>query len=136
MNKVFIIDDDEDDQLMFKEVIETINPSLLCETASNGKIALDKLNDSESLPDLIFLDLNMPVMNGYDFLIHIKKEIALNKIPVCIFTTSNIFRDKELTKAFGAKFFLTKPNDFQVLYIQLQQILSADFSSNEFISIT
>ncbi len=136
MNKIFLIDDDLDDQFFFKEVIESINPTLHCYTATNGKIALDKLKVSASLPDIIFLDLNMPVMNGFDFLIQIKKENALSKIPVCIFTTSNILRDKELTKEFGAQFFLTKPNDFQVLRKKLQQILSADFSTDEYISIT
>jgi len=136
MNKIFLIDDDEDDQFMFKEVIESINPTLQCETATNGKIALDKLKVSASLPDIIFLDLNMPVMNGLEFLIQIKKEKVLSKIPVCIFTTSSILRDKELIKEFGAQFFLTKPNDFQVLRKKLQQILSADFSTDEYISIT
>ncbi len=136
MNKLFLIDDDLDDQFFFKEVIESINPTLHCDTATNGKIALDKLKVGASLPDIIFLDLNMPVMNGFDFLIQIKKENQLNKIPVCIFTTSNILRDKELTKEFGAQFFLTKPNDFQVLRKKLQQILSADFSTDEYISIT
>ncbi len=135
MNKIFLIDDDEDDQLMFKEVIESINPTLHCETATNGKIALDKLKVSASLPEIIFLDLNMPVMNGYDFLIQIKKQNSLSQIPVCIFTTSNILRDKELTKEFGANCFLTKPSDFQVLRKQLEQILSADFSTNEYIVI-
>jgi len=128
MNKLFLIDDDEDDQLMFKEAIESISPTLHCESATNGKIALENLKVCASLPDIIFLDLNMPIMNGYDFLIHIKKESALNKIPVCIFTTSNILHDKELTKEFGAQFFLTKPNDFQVLCKNLHQILSANFS--------
>jgi CheY-like chemotaxis protein len=136
MNKILLIDDDEDDQFMFKEVIESINPTLQCETATNGKIALDKLKVSASLPDIIFLDLNMPVMNGLEFLIQIKKENVLSKIPVCIFTTSSILRDKELIKEFGAQFFLTKPNDFQVLRKKLQQILSADFSTDEYISIT
>lgn len=135
MNKIFLIDDDEDDQLMFKEVIESINPAIHFETATNGKIALDKLKLSSFVPDIIFLDLNMPVMNGYDFLIHIKKETAFNKIPVCIFTTSNILRDKELTKGFGARFYLTKPNDFLVLRKQLKQILSANLLTEEVISI-
>lgn len=136
MNKIFLVDDDVDDQLVFKEAIELINPSLQCDTATNGKIALDKLKLSTSLPDIIFLDLNMPIMNGFDFLIQIKKENALSKIPVGIFTTSNILRDKELTIEFGAQFFITKPNDFQVLRKKLQQILSADFSNDEYISIT
>ncbi len=94
MNKLFLIDDDLDDQFFFKEVIESINQTLHCDTATNGKIALDKLKVSASLPDIIFLDLNMPVINGFDFLIQIKKENALSKIPVCIFTTSNNLRDK------------------------------------------
>ncbi len=127
MKKILLIDDDEDDQLMFKEVIESINPTLHCEIATNGKIALDKLKVSAFLPDIIFLDLNMPIMNGYEVLSQIKKENVLNKIPVCIFTTSNLLRDKELTKEFGAKCFLTKPNCFQVLHNQLEQILSANF---------
>jgi CheY-like chemotaxis protein len=136
MNKIFLVDDDADDRLLFKEAIELINPSLQCDIATNGKIALDKLKVSTSLPDIIFLDLNMPVMNGFDFLIQIKKENVLNKIPVGIFTTSNILRDKEWTKEFGAQFFITKPNDFQVLRKRLQQILSADFSNDEYISLT
>ncbi|MDQ3049798.1 MAG: response regulator [Bacteroidota bacterium] len=136
MNKIFLVDDDVDDQLFFKEALELINPSLQCDIATNGKIALEKLKASISLPDIIFLDLNMPIMNGFDFLIQIKKENRLNKIPVGIFTTSNIIRDKELTKEFGAQFFITKSNDFHVLRKNLQQILAADFSNNEYISIT
>ncbi|MDQ3049742.1 MAG: response regulator [Bacteroidota bacterium] len=136
MNKIFLVDEDLDDQLFFKEAIQLINPSLQCDTGTNGKIALDKLKLNTSLPDIIFLDLNMPIMDGFDFLIQIKKENRLNKIPVGIFTTSNIIRDKEMTKEFGAQFFITKPNDFQVLSKNLKHILSADFSNDEYISIT
>lgn len=67
MSKIFLIDDDLDDQLMFKEVIESINPTLHCDTATNGKAALDTLKLSLPLPGMIFLDLNMPIMNGYEF---------------------------------------------------------------------
>lgn len=133
MNRIFLIDDDEDDQIFFKDVIESINPALRFDIAINGKMALDKLKNSTSLPDIIFLDLNMPIMNGFEFLIQIKKENALSKIPVGIFTTSNIVRDIELTKEFGARFFLTKPTDFQILRKKLQQILSTDFSTEEYI---
>jgi len=136
MNNLLLIDDDEDDQLFFKDVVESINPTLHCATAINGKIALEKLKVSTSLPDLIFLDLNMPVMNGFEFLIQFKKENAFNKVPIGIFSTSNSLRDKELAKDLGARFFITKPNDLQILQKKLQQILSADFSTGEYITIT
>ncbi|MCY7356768.1 MAG: response regulator [Rudanella sp.] len=136
MNKLFLVDDDEDDHFFFKEAMVLIDPVLNLDTATNGKIALDKLKTSLCLPDIIFLDLNMPVMNGFDFLIHIKKEKQLNKIPVGILTTSNVVADQELTKELGARFFLTKPNHIQALGKKLKQILSADFSTEEYISIT
>jgi len=68
MNKIFLIDDDEDDLFFFKDALELIYPTLRCDTATNGKTAIDKLKVSSSLPDLIFLDLNMPVMDGFEFL--------------------------------------------------------------------
>jgi len=136
MNKIFLIDDDEDDTFLFKEAIEVIDPTLQCDTATNGQVALDQLKAAAVLPDIIFLDLNMPVMNGLDFLVHIKKESALSKIPVGIFSTSNIPADQEQTKKLGASFFLTKPTDFQVLCKKLRQILSADFPSEEYTSVT
>lgn len=105
---------------------------LKCDTATNGKIALEKLKETTSLPDIIFLDLNMPIMNGFEFLIQIKKETTLCNIPIGIFSTSNIVRDIELTKKLGARFFICKPSDFNVLCANLQQILSTDFSGNKF----
>lgn len=132
MNKIFLID--EDDQVIFKKALKLINPLPQCHTATNGKIAFDKLKATTSLPDIIFLDLNMPIMNGWEFLIQVRKEVGLNRIPVGIFTTSNIVRDEELAKELGGRFFLTKPNDFQTLLKKLQQILSAEFSINEYVS--
>lgn len=135
MKKILLIDDDLDDQFFFKEVIESIDAALHCDTATNGKIALEKLKVCLSLPEIIFLDINMPIMNGVDFMIQIKKEKALTEIPICILTTSNIARDVKLAKELGAHCFLTKPNDFSMLRKQLQQILFGDLSSNVFTSI-
>ncbi len=135
MNIIFLIDDDEDDLLIFKQAIGSINPLLHCDTATNGKIALDKLKANASLPHIIFLDLNMPIMNGFDFLGHVKREDRLSRIPVVIFTTSNNLIDQKRAKEYGAKFFLTKPADFLVLCNKLREILSLDFSSDDYISI-
>ena len=73
LNSILLIDDDEDDHLYFKDAINSINPCLTIDTATNGKDAFDRLKESKTLPDIIFLDLNMPVMNGYEFLVYIKK---------------------------------------------------------------
>ncbi len=135
MKKILLIDDDEDDQLLFKVAIKSIDPTMICDTSTNGKIALDKLKVSTVLPDLIFLDLNMPIMNGFDFLVHIKKEDQLCRIPIGILTTSKNLLDQERTKEYGAKFFLTKPSDFQILCSKLREILSIDFSNDNYFSI-
>jgi CheY-like chemotaxis protein len=136
MNKLFLIDDDEDDHLFFKDALKAINPKLDFEIATNGKIALDQLKASKILPDLIFLDLNMPIMNGFDFLVQIRKDDRLNKIPIGIFSTSSVVRDKELTKDLGARFYITKPSDFKTLCIKIRKILESDFNSEEYIAIT
>ncbi len=134
MNKIFLIDDDEDDHFLFKVALESINPALRCETAINGKIGLQQLKNSDVLPDIIFIDLNMPIMSGFDFLLQIKKEEMLSHLPVGIFSTSSLMQDNEMAKELGARFFITKPNDFEALRKKLQQILLADFSKAEFIS--
>ena len=131
MKKIYLIDDDEDDQLFFKDAVRSIHADMKCCTANNGKVALDYLRTTDSLPDIIFLDLNMPVMNGFEFLDQLKNEVFFNKINVGIFSTSNAEIDKAKAKILGAKFFLTKPNDFKILYKKLQSVLFADLSSNE-----
>ncbi len=136
MNKIFLIDDDEDDHVFFKAALRAIQPALQCEIAVNGKTALHALRTNSSLPDIIFLDLNMPIMNGLDFLGHMQKDDRLKAIPVGIFSTSNLLQDREMAKALGARFFITKPSDLQVLRKKLQRILSADFSIEDYISLT
>ena len=135
LNSILLIDDDEDDHLYFKDAINSINPCLTIDTATNGKDAFDRLKESKTLPDIIFLDLNMPVMNGYEFLVYIKKEKKLCDIPLGIYSTSNSSRDSMLTKEFGAIFFLTKPKDFGVLCNKLKQILEADHSKGDYITL-
>ncbi len=123
MKKLLLIDDDEDDQFLFKMAIKSIFPTFTCEVTDNGRMALDLLKRETELPDLIFLDLNMPIMNGFDFLAHIKKEEELSKIPIGVFTTSTNSRDQERTMQYGANFFLTKASDFQVLCEKLRDII-------------
>ena len=108
-----LVDDDEDDREFFRQAMEEILPGMVCDTAANGQIALDRLNASVVRPELIFLDLNMPLMNGWQFLNEIGKQQTLIQIPVVILSTSGDAQTVRQTIAMGAKHFITKPDLLQ-----------------------
>src|SRR5688500_6640556 len=92
---VFLIDDDADDTEVFELALNKIDSRISLFTAKNGKQAMEKLNtEPDFIPDIIFLDLNMPTMNGHDCLAEIKKLERFQNIPVFIYTTSNNPRDE------------------------------------------
>lgn len=126
---VFIIDDDEDDKEMFCEVVTDISNVNRCLSASNGQEALQSLQNSHALPDFIFLDLNMPRMNGKQCLVQLKKIERLAPIPVIIYSTSKVEADKEETKELGADYFLTKPSSTKVLKKELEFVFSKKYET-------
>jgi CheY-like chemotaxis protein len=104
----FLIEDDEDDQEIFSMAIKNLQKQIKVIFASDGTEALEKLVKSDP-PDYIFLDLNMPRMNGRQFLIEVKKHEKLRNIPVVIYSTSSEERDRSETQTLGASAFITKP---------------------------
>ncbi len=120
----FIVDDDADDQELFIEALTGIDKSCKCLTAFDGEDALQKLLNGMDAPDLIFLDLNMPKMNGKQCLAEIKKNNKLHDVPVIIYSTSSEKKDIQETTRLGAAFFLQKPNSFDDLAKALTNILS------------
>ncbi|HEX2683151.1 MAG TPA: response regulator [Ferruginibacter sp.] len=121
----FIVDDDQDDQELFIEALQELDDNCKCITAFNGKDALQKLrNGMTSLPDFIFLDLNMPLMNGKQFLAEIKQSGDIRNVPVIIYSTSTNTQDVLDTIQLGAVFFLQKPNRFEDLSKALSGIIS------------
>jgi CheY-like chemotaxis protein len=119
---ILLVDDDADDQLFFLDAISAIDKSVHCDVANNGLEAMMRLN-SASLPGVIFLDLNMPKMNGYECLQQIKTSDVFRQIPVIIFTTTNNPREAERSRSLGAAHFMTKTTDFRKLKLQLGEIL-------------
>jgi CheY-like chemotaxis protein len=120
---IFLIDDDVDDQEVFAMALAEIDESIFCVTAKNGLEALEKLKTSEFRPDYIFLDLNMPRMNGKQFLKEWSRSAA-SDIPVVIYSTSAEDRDVEETKALGAVAFITKPPRMNDLVTSLHKVLT------------
>lgn len=123
--KRFVLaDDDADDAELFTEALAAINPRILCDYVSNGKILLDKIrHQQDELPDIIFLDINMPEMNGWDSLIELKKHSSLRHIPVVMYSTSSTYRDMQAAKKLGANFFYTKPDNFRELKLFLENLI-------------
>lgn len=123
-NKVILlVDDDIDDQELFGEAMSIVDSAAVCHFASDGEEGLELLKDNPKDVQLIFLDLNMPKMNGKQFLEIIKQNEHLEKIPVVIFTTSLREKDGLETAALGAAHFMTKPSSFGELVKQLEGVL-------------
>jgi CheY-like chemotaxis protein len=121
----FIVDDDIDDQDLFIEAVNEVDKSIKCLSVSNCEEALDLLkNRKVNMPDMIFLDLNMPRLNGKQCLAELKKESHLANIPVIIYSTSSEKRDIEETSRLGAAHFLTKPNKFEELCKAISFVVS------------
>ena len=122
---LFLVDDDTDDVALFQEVLLEASPSTLFQSAKDGEDALQKLSGASPLPDLIFLDLNMPRMGGKECLAHIKNNEVLRHIPVIMYTTSSLSKDIEETMLSGAVCFITKPSSSN----ELKHILSSIIGS-------
>lgn len=120
---VFLVDDDVDDQEIFALALAEVDDSISCVTARNGMEALEQLKESRWIPDWIFLDLNMPRMNGKQCLKEIKRLQELTHVPVIIYSTSCELRDIEETKALGATAFISKPPRIQELINSLKSIV-------------
>ena len=120
-----IIDDDEDDRLFFSEGLARIDARIACMSAINGEQAIEILKKSQiTLPHVIFLDLNMPIMSGQEFLKEIKESNQLRHIPVIIFSTSSNASTIASTMLLGAVNFITKPNRFDDLVDILKPIIN------------
>lgn len=127
--KILLIDDDTDDQEFFLEAAHEVDSDIECSFASSCEEALDLLKSKSFSPTHIFLDLNMPKLDGKKCLAEIKKIAHLKNTPVIIYSTSSLKRDIEETRALGAIHFLTKPSAFQELCAAISNILALKFYS-------
>lgn len=115
MIHILLADDDAVDRELFAEAMQQTKKSFILTEASNGEEVLNQLNNATSLPDIIILDLNMPVKDGRETLKEIKHIDKLKHIPVFVLSTSNAKFDITLAYEFGANLFMVKPHNFKSL---------------------
>lgn len=124
---VYLVDDDEDDLEFVKEALFTHSYKGPVETASNGKVLLEKLELPQSHPHVIVMDINMPVKNGFDTLGEIKSHASFKHIPVIILTASSSKNDEARCFDLGCSYFYSKPielGDYVPLVQMVKQIIS------------
>src|SRR5687768_16081902 len=112
------IDDDAEDIEFFCDAIKNIHPTYLCLVAQNAK---DGLHILETLiPDVIYLDINMPVMNGKEALRAIRSRKNLASVPVCMLSTTTSSNEINMCRELGANECFVKPNSFAELCTTLK----------------
>lgn len=124
-----IIDDDTDDLELFSEAVQAADPAVKCLVSANCQKAILDLNRQPVLPDYIFMDVNMPVMNGKECLQYIKHHTRLKRIPVIMFSTTSNGKEIDEFIRSGAMEFIVKPTSFQKLVEIIQHIFSGKPSS-------
>ena len=110
-----LVDDDPDDQEVFLSALSDVSSTALCLVAPDGDRALELLHNEETIPDYIFLDLNMPRMNGFEFLAAIKKSKILQNIPVIVYSTTSQPGQIDKARKLGATEFFTKTYKYEEL---------------------
>ena len=128
--KIFLGDDDSDDTELFQEALGRVSPLIELHTAENGLRLLELLEVQENgMPDLIFLDINMPVMNGWECLRKLKEHGEFKNIPVIVYSTSSVQRDINMAYDWGADLYMPKADDFRNLEKIIRLIMTTPVSS-------
>jgi len=138
--RILITDDDEGDRLLFQEILEEMNIRSRVEIARNGLELIERLSSGEPLPDLLFLDLNMPKKNGISCLKEIRGNKKFDAMSIAIYSTSSFSKDIDVTFREGANIYITKPSDYKVLKEVLEKAVfvtrlnrDSSFSKDNFV---
>lgn len=126
---IFYTDDDPEDLEFFIDALNDIGNHLNIVTQNNGKKLLDDLKNPPPNPQIIFLDLNMHGLTGFDVLKEVRSSKEYQNIPVIILSTSSDAIAIAKTMELGASYYITKPTDFQFLKKAIQHTLSINWST-------
>lgn len=114
--EILVVDDDKEDHLILDEYFRSVGVENRVRYVDNGKLALEYLEDpgrAASLPRLVIMDLNMPIMNGTQTLMMMKQSFRLKHVPVIIFSTSENETEKRKCLSLGAVDYVVKPVTYE-----------------------
>jgi CheY-like chemotaxis protein len=125
---ILLADDDPDDCMLFTEALRDLSIRQQPVIIPDGQQLIDYLKDAVIIPDLVFLDINMPLKDGVAALKEIKAEKSLRHIPVVMLSTTKSPQTLQETYRSGASLYACKPTSYTSLVLLLQKILSLDAS--------
>ncbi|WP_373522392.1 response regulator [Aquiflexum sp.] len=123
--KIILADDDEADRLLFKEAFFELKSGITIETVNDGMELMNLMHStkSEDLPQILFLDINMPQKTGMDCLKEIRADDRFKNVSIAIYSTSSSEKDMEQTFIHGANVYIHKPNSFEKLKRVLEKAI-------------
>lgn len=125
---ITLADDDEDDRLFFTDAFSELKINTKVTTFNDGVELMNYLNKTEAvLPNILFLDLNMPRKNGVECLLEIKQNERFNDIAIAIYSTSSSDEHIEETFVNGANIYIKKPSDFNTLKKILSEVVTLNW---------
>ncbi|WP_298396864.1 response regulator [Flavobacterium sp.] len=126
--RIILADDDEDDRLFFSDAFEELKINTKVQTYNDGVELMNYLNTEDAiLPNVLFLDLNMPKKNGIECLHEIKADKKFENIAIAIYSTSSSEEHIEETFVNGANIYIKKPNDFNTLKKVLSDVVTLNW---------
>ena len=125
---IILADDDEDDRLFFTDAFNELKINTKVQTYNDGVALMDYLkSDDAVLPQVLFLDLNMPKKGGIECLHEIKEDAKFNDIAIAIYSTSSSEEHIEETFVSGANIYIKKPSDFKTLKKILSDVVTINW---------
>jgi CheY-like chemotaxis protein len=128
---VMFADDDEDDRMLFHDAVTEINSDIQLQIVNDGEELIQiLLKPVTLLPEIVFLDLNMPRKNGFECLTEIRSNDILHDVFIVIYSTTGSQSEIEETFKKGANLFINKPNNYNDLLTILKRIFTMDFDNH------
>jgi CheY-like chemotaxis protein len=128
IKNVLLAEDDEEDVVLFKTVLSELNQDIIVTVATDGNVLMGLLKQATLLPEMIFLDLNMPHKNGFECLSEIKGNQKWNSIKIVILSTSSQPQQIETAYDNGADLYLAKPVSYTQFKDMLEKCLNLDWA--------
>ncbi len=127
---LYLADDDNEDRELFVEALDEIDVPTKITQFDNGVDLMDDLFSTIDLPDAVFLDLNMPLMNGFECLTDIRNFPRFDNIKVIVYSTSYRLREVNQLQTDGANQYIQKPSSFEDLKVMLHKSLVSLIEKN------